>query len=173
MWLDVGKINFIENDILQEDAYLPGDDFREIWERYSTQSFENDCAFEILSKVDLSILGYFLIVGEWFAFSIRRPEISPNGLTIFDCESVFLEDFNTNINNTNTSIHSMIEYVQQHVTVAGKTDTWNIIYALDETAIGINFIEYQSKVTDPHWNNLQWKLVEGSIPGFLQAKLSE
>eukprot|EP01116_Phalansterium_solitarium_P009417 TRINITY_DN23532_c0_g1_i1.p1 TRINITY_DN23532_c0_g1~~TRINITY_DN23532_c0_g1_i1.p1 ORF type:complete len:263 (-),score=71.74 TRINITY_DN23532_c0_g1_i1:142-930(-) len=68
---DVGLMNMLAPDTLQEDSVLPGDDYREIWQRIG-RAGDSDMAARLQHKTDPNRTGFFIVVGDRWAVALGR-----------------------------------------------------------------------------------------------------
>jgi hypothetical protein len=152
---DVGLMNFTSPRVLEEDGVLPGDDFKEIW----TQQLDNvdSSSGDFVSELQSSCgkrKGYFLVVGDYFAFTLSRESVLTTDKlnSYFDGESSLSAEEN--------------EQLMNHVCVMGRTNNWKVVYSLDNTSVGTVILPGHS-ATSALLSALQWTPVEGSVPDAL------
>jgi hypothetical protein len=111
---------------LEEDGVLPGDDYREIWDRLSAPKADSDCTARLIcidTAGNQTRKGLFLVVGDWFALVLSRSE-QESGLHTL--QSAFSAE-----NSASTMADaSKSAYVWAYVAAMGNTSTWRIEYAL-------------------------------------------
>jgi hypothetical protein len=145
---------------------LPGDDFKEIWTQQLVDQ-ESSAAADFVCEVCTSRqdrTGYFLVVGDHFAFTLSREGEGGLGAdrmkSFFDGEGDELDDTEK-------------EQLMQYVCVIGRTSDWSVQYSLDSSAVGSCILPGTSQsATGALLSSLQWKVVDGSIPEAIAALLS-
>ena len=162
---DIGKVQFTAENVLQEDGVLEGDDFSETWVR---ESAVTSCVAVELTELGSAVSrrkGYFIIVGDWFALSVCRHSNPPLGIT----EQQIADTFDTVL-----VPDSILYYMLQHVTVAGKCDdNWTVVHSLDPDMVGISLLDSLANATLSNiFTEFKWKVIEGSVPDVVGKLIS-
>lgn len=162
---DIGKVQFTAENVLQEDGVLEGDDFSETWVR--------ECTVDSCVAVELSELGgdgsarrgYFIVVGDWFALTACRGTNCPAGVS----EQQVADSF-----DTDAVPDSILSYMLQHVTVAGKcSKDWTVVHSLDPAMAGTSLLESLNNSTLSNlFTSFEWTVVEGFIPAAVRQLIS-
>lgn len=132
---DVGLMRVLkgscENPLqLEEDGVLPGDDYREIWDKLSPSSDSTDCTVRLYKKSPEDAVereGLFLIVGSWFAVTLARPHSEAGAQQL---QSLFASG------STTEEVCPEESYVWTHVCAMGSSVTWQVQYALHSAMRG-------------------------------------
>lgn len=153
---DVGKVAFISQNCLQEDGFLPGDDFTEIWEREEILDSDHNCSYELKHKINPNRKGFFVIIDNWFALSVDRKEFSYDGFTTI----ALLADV---FDQPREVPPEAREFVFQYETIVGRTSDWTIQNALYPSRIGLSLVhDSESQFIQSLWNDFEWTLIEGA-----------
>jgi hypothetical protein len=166
---DVGLIHFLSEDEIEEDGVLPGDDYKEIWKRIS-RSIESDIAAKVHifhSDGSLHRTGYFLTVGDIFAFTLSRSILPSEEQERFDqtLKSHFSSDGPELCAET-------ASYLSQYLTIVGSiagdgSGEWLVQYSLLEEMIGTSILSPAACGNDTLkciLLSLQWEVECGQIP---------
>lgn len=177
---DVGLMRLLEGTPtdplqLEEDGVLPGDDYREVWDRLTGSDASTDVTARLVQRgVDgvVSKTGLFLIVGDWFAITTSRA--------INDSEKSFEEKLKRVFDESvvEEPSKSVRQFLWDYVSVVGSTATWQVQYALHPELRGTSILPGQcthpvlaallkapsSDSTEPQW---EWDVVDGALPAAL------
>lgn len=160
---DLGLINFLSENEIEEDGVLEGDDYKEIWIRIITNNEFNVSIILTISNSNGTIYrkGYFLIVGEYFALTLSRPILPENEQNILDIQLKSYFSEGTPLSDT------LENYLNQYITIAGQISDWKIQYSLQKELVG-DSIESpnhcQNSELKSTLQSLSWEFVGGKIP---------
>ena len=143
---DVGLINFLSTDQIEEDGVLPGDDYKEVWDRigHANVNPESNCvaSLEFCSSCGDNAaayrMGFFLIVGDYFACTVSRPKGIDGDIESASrlLEGVFESGNNPDVVAGIATDDAHLSYLWQYFTVVGKVSDWKILYSLHPNLIG-------------------------------------
>lgn len=172
---DVGLMRLLTGTVdnptqLEEDGVLPGDDYREIWDKLASASDVDCTAVLSLKAGDGSEIknGLFLLVGGWFAITLSRAITTAT----VSLERELKQVFDESIEVPSAEVNS---YLNDYVCVVGSTDTWTIQYALQPHLRNTSILPGQchasllpifggeGSVTGV-W---EWNIVDGALPAVL------
>lgn len=171
---DVGLMRVIKGsnhspEQLEEDGVLPGDNYREIWDKISVGCSETDCTAK-LSWVDkegvTSREGIFLVVGDWFAVTLSRA-------TKANSVDVINKAFNSDVNLTAEENEHLWEYVA----AMGSSSTWEVRFALQPALRGVQLLPNTDTVSNPlselfdAQSGWKWHFVSGKPPEALAGRV--
>ena len=182
--LDVGNIKVLNDSgtKIQEDGVLPGDDYREIWEIKSSpsqeQTLQSDSIYEFVAELSLKDpdsdtirQGYFIIVGDWFAFTLSRTpgRVTDEELTRYFCST---EEESVKVGETSQPVEDVI---RDHISAFGQIiavtkdspPTWCINHAIKECYEGKSLFDLKEILS--LLTSCQWKRKYGSAPSALLA----
>lgn len=133
---DVGRMRVLKADAenllqLEEDGVLPGDDYREIWDKICARNEHLDCSVRLRKKrIDGSVEreGLFLIVGTWFALTLARHHSESAALQL---QSIFAGE-----DSSKAESYPEGNYLWEHVCAMGSSATWEVQYALHSAMRG-------------------------------------
>lgn len=161
---DVGLVRFTSPGVVEEDGVLPGDDFKEVW----TQQLEpgnagTNCDFvSEVRNASGERKGYFLVVGDYFAFTLSRESGLSNEKmnNYFDCEGDLTA--------------GDMDILMSHVCVMGRTHDWKVVYSLDSSTVGSSILPGGGAASSASelLKELQWTFVEGSCPEALAVLIN-
>jgi hypothetical protein len=166
---DLGLINFLAEDEIEEDGVLPGDDYKEIWKRICRSS-EYDVAANVhifYPDGSLHRTGYFLAVGDTFALTLSRSILTSEEQERFDqtLKSHFASD------GTELCAEAA-SYLSQYLTIVGSiagdgSGEWIVQYALHKEMVGASI--YTPEVCHSEslkciLFSLNWEVTYGQIP---------
>lgn len=175
---------------LEEDGVLPGDDYREIWDRLAGSNISNDCAIRLVKKGaggEVVKRGLFLVVGDWFALTTSRAL----GGDRSNQEEAELKRIFDEFDEAPTTATS--NYLWDYLCVVGSTTSWEIQYALHPELRKSSLLPNQvrhpelvslfaslgptSKATTggdtKHTGQWEWDVVDGVIPAELCGGFSQ
>ena len=169
---DIGLIQFLSNDEIEEDGVLPGDDYKEIWRRVTKSDSTSDFVAKVTYQVEegpsgSTQFGYFIVLSDRFAFTLSKPQISDQDVTDAQVEEFFNAQIplSTNLEN----------YLKQYIAVVGNADTWLIDLSLDSELVG-QYILPTSCEQSPKFKilfeNIKWEILDGCMPSALADMLS-
>lgn len=169
---DIGKIRFLTENRLEEDGVLPGDDYREIWERFPINYFKtmDETVIRLTPTEKCNRTGYLIIVGDNFGMSISRKSDNSS------LEQNLVSFFSSEIENETENENEISNYISDFISVIGTTSTWNIDYSLHQELINCSILpgkyldDNKERVgVDIHnvkclLKELKWEIVEGKVP---------
>ena len=158
---DVGLMNFTSPDVVEEDGVLPGDDFKEIWTQQlqSTEADPNDDFVSVVRTASGKRKGYFLVVGDYFAFALSR-----DGFVNYDKMSSY---FNGEVDLESDEKSTIMSYT----CLLGRTSDWKVSYSLNQTFLGCSMLPGESKISEL-LGTLQWGVVDGTLPQALSQHVA-
>jgi hypothetical protein len=160
---DVGEVRFLDEDVLEEQGVLPGDDFTEIWQRIDRaidKTSSADCCFTIQHRTQTDRTGFFIVVGGHFAFTLSRSNQRIVVHTIESLAGIF------DSNNCANPIDTALDYVLEHTTIVGNVIDWKVKYSLDSKYKDA-IISEERCILKELFLSVQWTLVQGIAPAFL------
>lgn len=161
---DIGLMSTLVTGQLQEDDGLPGDDYREIWDKVDLSS-EGDVQYNCTALVSAvnDQRGIFVCVDGWFALALGR---CPSDAKNADLESFFSNDSDI-ADHLNTE--TIVSYALEHVTILGSTQTWDVKYALDPRMHALNLLSMlkpscESPQDFRYLSALTFNMIHGVLP---------
>lgn len=174
---DIGLMRLLQGSSsdplqLEEDGVLPGDDYREIWDRLSGSVVSTDFTARVVqtSGQTLKKQGLFLIVGDWFAITTSRTPQADTAALDAELKRVFDEA----VEDPSASVK---EYLWDYFCVVGSTATWEVIYSLHPELRGTSIlpgrcahpllsalIQSASPSTADSASEWTWDVLEGVLP---------
>jgi len=176
---DIGLMRLLQGSSsdplqLEEDGVLPGDDYREIWDRLSGSVSSSDVTARAVQRScqgDVMRQGLFLIVGDSFAITISRVSHPDAGSEDAELKRVFDES----VEEPEAAVK---EHLWDYLCVVGSTTTWKVTYSLHPELRGTSILPGQrthpvlsaflqsaiipTQASDaPLW---EWDVVEGALP---------
>ncbi len=141
---------------------LPGDDYKEIWDRFG-QEGEDDftvTATVVDSDGATSQKGYLLGVGAYFAFSLSRP--LDDEVNQFSAD---ISDLFTTPTPTPPSVE-LLAHLHKYIAVIGRRDSWEILHALDPSMTGHSILcaECKHPVLKSVLDVIHLRVEDGSMP---------
>lgn len=176
---DIGLMRLLQGSSsdplqLEEDGVLPGDDYREIWDRLSGSVSSSDATAKAVlrsSQGDVMRQGLFLIVGDWFAITISRTFHLDTGVLDAELKRVFDE-------SVEEPAAAVQEHLWDYLCVVGSTATWQVTYSLHPELRGTSilpgmcahpvlsaFLQSASPAQAGHAPLWEWNVVDGTLPG--------
>lgn len=146
---DVGIMSHLSSIQIQEDSGLPGDDYREIWDKLNKTKSIDEKEFDFSAKLihkELNKLGFFIIIDDWFAFTLGKVNSNDDNIdnnNIVDENVVsneIIKDYFNKLINDNDLIQKIESYLMNYITVFGNINTTIIKYSLDSTLIDMNIL---------------------------------
>jgi hypothetical protein len=97
--------------------------------------------------------GYFLIVGDFFGFTLSRPQHTDN--RDIHLSQAFQSDY---LPDT-----AMLDYLRQYICRIGRWSDWMISYSVDYDMIGLSFLPTQCSNVElvAMIKTLRWEVVSG------------
>lgn len=165
---------------LVEDSVLPGDDFREVWDRISPPHPTTDCTAklrQVTADGTIAREGLFMVVGDWFALTIARPARE-------DGEDALKAAFSDKAEESKAFMQDEANrlYLWSYTAAMGKRASWEITHSLQpelrgrmlgldlasagaSTVVAMAFDGLFDSVT----GNWEWEFITGKPPLSLVA----
>ena len=144
---------------------LPGDDFKELWQRVARGGDDDITALATVhnDQNEVSRKGYFLGVGPYFAFTMSRPMGAETSLLAGVVE-LFSPAEGTESPPARPSTELMA-YLQEHVTVLGLREDWKITHALDPQLVGhsLALSECRHEGLRELLLSVRWEVLDGGV----------
>lgn len=151
---DVGLMNVVSPGVVEEDGVLPGDDFKEVWTQQLDMDMNLDACDDFVCEV-MSVCGkrqgYFMIVGDYFAFTLCRESV------------INAESLNNYFEDGGDLSEEEKNNVMKYVCVMGRTTDWIVQYSLDVNVVGSCILPERSALS-ALLTSLQWTVLEGVPP---------
>jgi len=175
---DIGLMRLLQGTVtnplqLEEDGVLPGDDYREIWDRLPGSDGANGCTVRLIKKDASGVVvksGLFLVVGDWFALTISRVLSENRAGQEAELKRIFDA-------SDSTPAAEAKEYLWDYLCLVGSSTTWEVQYALHPELRNSSLLPGQ--VQHPELVSLfavaegeykekwEWDVVDGVIPAQL------
>lgn len=160
----MGLIRFTGPNNIEEDGVLPGDDYREMWWRFEETSANDFTASVSVTDSKTSTTsqkGYFIRVGNVFAFTLNRPD---------DMERQLDPEIRTYFSQTQDAplppSEDLLLHLKKYVTVLGSCSDWKITHSLHPDMIGhsICLSECQHDMLSYLLRTVELQIVAGLLP---------
>ncbi len=186
---DIGLMRLLQGTVtdplqLEEDGVLPGDDYREIWDRLPGSDGANGCTVRCIKKNSSGVVvkrGLFLVVGDWFALTVSRTLSENRAGQEAELKRIFDE-------SDSAPTGEAKEYLWDYLCVVGSSTTWEVQYALHSELRNSSLLPGQvqhpelvslfasllgsAEAEGEHTEKWEWDLVDGVIPSQLCGSIN-